>query len=584
MELFKLLGTIAVNNEAAMAALDETTQKADDAGQQTQSAFGKIGTAALTIGKAVVTAGAALGGAWIAAIEGTREYRTHMGMLDAAFQTSGHSATAARQTYSDLNAVLGDSGQATEAAQQLAKVADNEEELATLTHTLTGVYATFGESLPLEGLAEGINHSAKLGEVQGSLADALEWSGITVEDFNKKLESCSTEQERQDLIVKTLNDTYAKAGDQYKQTNADVIAANKAQEKLTNAFAELGRIGEPILTAIKEKVADMVTAAVPHLQNFVNKVKDLKKWIKENENTIDAWVAVIIGATVSIGAFLLVLKWSAIMGAATKAVKATRAAILLFNTALRANPIGLVVSLLAGLVAAFVYLWNNNKGFRDFWISMWAKVRSASGTAVDWIKNKFAALKSALGVVKTTFGNIQKTISDKLNSARDKVKSVIDKIKGFFNTTLKFRGLKMPSIKLTMQKGSGLMAKAADLLGLSGVPKFSVKWNAEGAILRRATIFGRDANGQLQGGGEAGAEAVAPIETLKSYIREAIRADDEAIIRTLIEQNRLLMDFLARIMPQHIALDTGALVGVLTPAIDMQLADRWNHAARGNTR
>lgn len=584
MELFKLLGTIAVNNEAAMAALDETTQKADDAGQQTQSAFGKIGTAALTIGKAVVTAGAALGGAWIAAIEGTREYRTHMGMLDAAFQTSGLSATAARQTYSDLNAVLGDSGQATEAAQQLAKIADNEDELSTLTHTLTGVYATFGESLPLEGLAEGINHSAKLGEVQGSLADALEWSGITVEDFNKKLESCSTEQERQDLIVKTLNDTYAKAGDQYKQTNADVLAANKAQEKLTAAFAELGRIGEPILTAIKEKVADMVTAAVPHLQNFVNKVKDLKKWIKENENTIDAWVAVIIGATVSIGAFLLVLKWSAIMSAATKAVKATRAAILLFNTALRANPIGLVVSLLAGLVAAFVYLWNNNKGFRDFWISMWAKVKSASGTAVDWIKNKFAALKSALGVVKTTFGNIQKTITDKLNSARDKVKSVIDKIKGYFSTTLKFKGLKMPSIKLTMTKGSGLMAKAADLLGLSGVPKFSVKWNAEGAILRRATIFGRDANGQLQGGGEAGAEAVAPIETLKSYIREAIRADDEAIIRTLIEQNRLLMDFLARIMPQHIALDTGALVGVLTPAIDMQLADRWNHAARGNTR
>ena len=584
MELFKLLGTIAVNNEAAMDALDETTQKAESAGQQTQSAFGKIGTAALTIGKAVVTAGAALGGAWIAAIEGTREYRTHMGMLDTAFQTSGLSAQAAKQTYSDLNAVLGDSGQATEAAQQLAKIADNEEELATLTHTLTGVYASFGEALPLEGLAEGINHSAKLGEVQGSLADALEWSGITVEDFNKKLESCSTEQERQDLIVKTLNDTYAKAGDQYKQTNADVLAANKAQEKLTHAFAELGRIGEPILTAIKEKVADMVTAAVPHIQKFITKVKDLKKWIKDNENTIDAWVAVIIGATVSIGAFLLVLKWSAIMSAATKAVKATRAAILLFNAALRANPIGLVVSLLAGLVAAFVYLWNNNKGFRDFWIKMWDKIKSVSGSAVNWVKTKFNALKSALGVVKTTFGNIQKTISDKLTSAQNKVKSVIDKIKGFFNTTLKFKGLKMPSIKLTMQKGSGLMAKAADLLGLSGVPKFSVKWNAEGAILRRATIFGRDANGQLQGGGEAGAEAVAPIETLQAYIREAIRADDEAIIRTLIEQNRLLMDFLARIMPQQIALDTGALVGALTPAIDTQLADRWIHATRGNTR
>ena len=584
MDLFKLLGKIAIENEEAMAALDETSQKAEDTSNKTQNAFGKIGTVAGTIGKAVLGAGIALGGAWVAAIEGTREYRTHLGMLDTAFQMSGLSAGTARQTYSDLNAVLGDSGQATEAAQQLAHLADNEEELSTLTNILTGVYATFGESLPIEGLAEGINHSAKLGEVQGSLADALEWSGITVEDFNKKLESCSTEQERQDLIVKTLNDTYAKAGTQYKETNKDVLAANKAQEKLTHAFSELGRVGEPILTAIKTKVAEMVTAAVPHIQNFVNKVKDLKKWIKDNQNTINTWKAVIVGTTASIVSFVLILKWGAIMSAASKAIKGVTLAVKALNLAMKANIIGLIISLVIGLVAAFVTLWKNNEQFRAFWINLWNKIKSACGTAVGWIKNKFNDLKSALKVVKTTFGNIQKTISDKLNSARDKVKSVIDKIKGFFNTTLKFKGLKMPSIKLTMTKGSGLMAKAADLLGLSGVPKFSVKWNAEGAVLKRPTIFGMDANGQLQGGGEAGTEAVAPIETLQTYIRQAVRAEDEAIIRTLIEQNRLLMDFLARIVPSRVTLDSGALVGTLTPAIDMRLADRWNHAARGNVR
>ena len=225
-----MLGTIAVDNEQANRALDETAAKAEGTGQKTESAFDGIGRAALGVGKFVLSAGAALGGAWVAAIEGTREYRTQLGMLDTAFQQSGLSSEMARQTYSDLNAVLGDSAQATEAAQQLAKVADNEKELSELTNSLTGVYATFGESLPIEGLAEGINHTAKLGEVQGSLADALEWSGITVEDFNERLAACSTEQERQDLIVKTLNDTYAKTGEQYKKTNADVLAANKAQE------------------------------------------------------------------------------------------------------------------------------------------------------------------------------------------------------------------------------------------------------------------------------------------------------------------------------------------------------------------
>lgn len=78
---------------------------------------------------------------------------------------------------------------------------------------MTGVYATFGASLPLEGLAEAINYSSSLGEVQGNLADALEWSGITVDDFNAQLAECSTEEERQDLIMNTLRNTYSKAAE-----------------------------------------------------------------------------------------------------------------------------------------------------------------------------------------------------------------------------------------------------------------------------------------------------------------------------------------------------------------------------------
>lgn len=580
MEIFKLLGKIAIDHEDAMAALDETGQKAEDTSNKTQSAFGKIGTVAGTIGKAVLGAGIALGGAWVAAIEGTREYRTHLGMLDTAFQMSGLSAGAARQTYSELNAVLGDSGQATEAAQHLAKLADNEEELSTLTNILTGVYATFGESLPLEGLAEGINHSAKLGEVQGSLADALEWSGITVEDFNKKLEACSTEQERQDLIVNTLNDTYSKAGKQYKETNKDVLEANKAQEKLTHALAELGRVGEPILTAIKTKVAQMATAAVPHIENFVNKVKDLKKWIKDNQTTINNWKAAIVGTAASVASFVLILKWGAIMSAASTAIKGVTLAVKALNLAMKANIIGLIVSLVIGLVAAFITLWKNNEQFRAFWINLWAKIKSACGIAVDWIKQKFNSFKDMLKSVKNSFGNIKDAIGDKLDEARKKVSSVIDKIKGFFPLKIGkiFSNLKIP--KITVSGGKAPFGIA----GKGSLPSFNVKWNAEGAILKRPTIFGRDANGQLQGGGEAGTEAVAPIETLQTYIRQAVREDDEAIIRTLIEQNRLLMDFLARIMPSSITLDSGALVGTLTPAIDMRLADRWNHAARGNTR
>ena len=572
MEIFRILGQIAVDNTQANRALDETADRAEATSNRTSGAFSKIGAAAVGIGKVVVGAGAVLGTAWVAAIEGSREYRAEMGLLTSAFQASGHSSTEAKNTYSALNAVLGDTEQAVEAAQHIAMIADNEKEMNTLTEIGTGVFATFGQSLPIEGLMEGVLHTSELGEVQGSLADALEWSGITVEDFNGQLEKCTTAEERQDLIMKTLKDTYGAAATQYQETNKDVIEARKAQERLTDAFSELGRVGEPILTAIKNKVAEMVTAAVPHLENLIKKVKDAKKWMKDNKNTVDAWKAAIIAVTVSVGSFLLVLKWGSIMAAATKAVKATRAAILLFNAALRANPIGLVVSLIAGLVSAFVYLWNNNSAFRDFWLSMWAKIRSVCGSAVSWIKGRFGDFKSALGTVRTVFGNIQKTISDKLNSARDSVKKAIDKIKGFFNFKWSLPKLKMPTFSL----------KGKFSLDPPSVPKIGIRWNREGGIFDKPTIFNTRLG--LQGVGEAGSEAIAPLDKLVEYVSVAVRTENEGLANVIIGQNRLLIDTLRRIVPKEVVLDTGAMVGSLTPAIDAELADRLVYAQRGNVR
>lgn len=579
MELFKLLGTIAVDNAQAKEAIDDTANKAEAGSKKTDSSFKKIGESALKIGKSVLTAGAALGGAWIAAIESSREYRTEIGKLDTAFVTNGHSSEAAKKTYQDLQAVLGDTDVSVEAANHLAVMTDNEKDLQTWTDICTGVFATFGDSLPIEGLTEAANETAKVGEVTGPLADALNWAGISEDTFNEKLAKCSTEQERQKLIMETLNGTYSKASDQYKKTNKDVMDANRANEKLTSAFAELGRVGEPILTAIKNKVAEMVTAAVPKLEAFIKKVKDLKKWIQQNKQAIHNWAAVIIGATVSVGAFLLVLKWGAIMSAATKAIKGVRAAILLFNAALRANPIGLVVSLIAGLVAAFLYLWKNNEGFRNFWLKMWEKIKSATSSAVAWIKNKFGDLKSAVSKVKNTFGSIKDAIADKIEGARDAVKNAIDKIKGFFPLSIGkiFSNLKIPKISVSGGKAPFGIA------GKGKLPNFNVKWNAEGGILDKATIFGRVGD-TLLGGGEAGAEAIAPIDTLLDYVRAAVKGENEGVRKTLIEQTQLLIDFLARSMPHGVRLDSGVLVGELTPAIDMQLSDRWNHAQRGNTR
>lgn len=89
----------------------------------------------------------------------------------------------------------------------------------------------------------------------------------------------------------------------------------------------------------------------------------------------------------------------------------------------------------------------------------------------------------------------------------DFVKGVINKIKGFFNFEWK-----LPKIKLPHFKASGEWS-----LVPPKVPKFSVDWYANGGILNSPTIFGMNGD-RAMGGGEAGAEAVLPIELLKTYI------------------------------------------------------------------
>ena len=275
MNVFELFGTIAVNNKGANEALKDTTQKAERAGKQIQEAFKKVGSATVKAGQTIGKAAIAVGTAWAATVETTREYRTAMAKLDTAFTTNGHSAEAATKTYKALQAVLGDTDQAVEAANHLAIMCKNEEELNKWTDICTGVFAQFGDSLPLEGLTEAANETVKVGQVTGSLADALNWAGISEDDFNLKLRACRTEQERQKLILDTLYPKYKAQAEQYKENAESIMKANEANDNLTRAMSKLGEIGEPIMTGMKNWIADMINASVPHLETLITKLTEI---------------------------------------------------------------------------------------------------------------------------------------------------------------------------------------------------------------------------------------------------------------------------------------------------------------------
>jgi hypothetical protein len=236
LEIFRLVGSVFVDTEAADKSLQKTDKDAEKLGQTVVEGVKSIGKFAAGIAATAAAAGAAL----VGIAESTREYRTEQGKLTTAFETAGHSSETARKTYEALNGVLGDSGQSVEAANHLAKLTKNEQDLNTWTKICTGVYATFGDSLPIEGLTEAANETAKVGQVTGPLADALNWAGVSEDAFNESLAKCTTEQERQALITSTLSDLYGEASTAYKETNADVIAANQANEAWTASLAGVG--------------------------------------------------------------------------------------------------------------------------------------------------------------------------------------------------------------------------------------------------------------------------------------------------------------------------------------------------------
>ena len=140
-----------------------------------------------------VAGATALTTAFIALDSATEEYRVAMGKLNTAFDAAGFSAESARKSYRNFYAILGDTDTATEASQLLAKLAENEQDVSTWTRIAAGVSGTFGDSLPIEGLIEAANETAKVGQVTGVLADALNWAGIMEDDFNEKLEACGSE-------------------------------------------------------------------------------------------------------------------------------------------------------------------------------------------------------------------------------------------------------------------------------------------------------------------------------------------------------------------------------------------------------
>ena len=477
--------------------------------------FQKVGDAAKNGLKVAAGAVAGVAAALLAAGESTKEYRQSMAKLSASFEASGKSAEGAKKTYNELYRILGDTDVAVEAAQQISLFAKSEEEAAKWAGLASGVVATFGDALTPETFFEAANETLSLGEATGAYTQMLEQAHLDVEDFNAKLAACNTEAERQALVFDVANGVLGDAGAAYEKNNAALIAQNEAQAKMTDAMSKLGEVTTPIMTMLTELGANILSQLTPYLQEFGEKyLPSIKEalsgvgdmigkvitWIADNWTLISTLAAIITGIAVALSVF------STVMG--------------IVNAIMAASPVTwivlAIVAALAALIAIIIVVIKYWDEIKAATLKVWEAIKNAISTAIgaiknavstgfSWIKDKIInPIKDAFNSVKQTFSNIVTTIGEKLGAARDKVKSIIDKIKGFFKFEWSLPKLKVPKFAITPSGWS-----IGDLLKGS-IPKLSINWNALGGVFEKPTIMAY--GGSLQGLGEAGAEAVVPLE------------------------------------------------------------------------
>lgn len=180
---------------------------------------------------------------------------------------------------------------------------------------------------------------------------------------------------------------------------------------------------------------------------------------------------------------------------------------------------GIIQTVTALIKGDWEGVWN---GIKSIFTSVWDGIKAHVDTVINAVKN---IIKSVLGSIKSTISGIWNGIKTKtsetwdaiksaiekpINKAKEIVKGVIDSIKGFFNFKISWPHIPMPHFAISP---SGW--KIGDLLKGS-IPSLGIDWYAKGGIFDKPTIFATSAG--LKGVGEAGPEAVVPIEKLQQMI------------------------------------------------------------------
>ena len=628
MELFRLFGTILVDNEKANKSISKTESQAKGSSDGMASAFKKVGTAlaaAFSVQK-IIQFGQACIDAYNVQVEAEQKLET---IMKQRFNATDQSIQSVKDYASAIQnvGVVGDEVQLS-GAQQLATFLQTDEALKTLMPAMANLAVQQnGVNVTSENM---VSIGNMVGKVMQGQTSALTRVGITFTEAQEAALKYGTEQERAAVLAQIITDNVGNMNEVMAKTDAGKIQQAK------NAFGDLQEeIGARVIpiqalfyTGLNTVTSFISEYVLPAYDSMKSKLSDLIQTVMESEtaqqvftalkNVVDvlraAWDEIFPHLQVLFGAFgdFLMTAWNGVLKPVFEFVMSILGDLydmfceyfpIIAETV--GNAFDLISQFYYGILKPVLdiiisYVKNT---LLPTWNSVWGTVKTVVGTVfttitsywnnilyplfsgiIDFISNVFAGNWSgAWNSIKNTISNVwdgikQMTsdtwnkvyslIQTPMNNAKNFIKGIIDTIKGFFNFKLSFPHIALPHFSIRPSGWS-----LGDLLKGS-IPSLGISWYkkayTEPYAFDKPTVT--QVGGKMIGVGDGnGKEVVYGHAQLMEDIRQANResSPSDELLMSVLER----MDKIIKSMSRPIVLDGGAIVGYMIDDIDAGLGN-----------
>lgn len=417
----------------------------------------------------------------------------------------------------------------------------------------------------------GTNVSETLKEKTGKTFKELMDSGMSLSDVLKIISDAATENNKSfgDMWSSSeagkagmilLGDSAENFNGVLEQMQNSAGATNTAFEKLDTNSAKIKKTTNELRNDAIDFGTTLMEELAPIIENIAEKISEFTEWfngLSESEKQMIIQIGLIVAA---IGPLLIVLgtvvsSGAKIIGGIPVIAKGLSG---LFGI-IAANP---VLAIITAIVIAVFTLWTTCDEFREGVLEGIDILKTVLTAGYDFCvelgEEKLGRIQDAYekhgggitGILaaswqtwkeiwSTGFDVIDKLTGGKLTGVKNKfwskfeeiknvVKNALDAVKRFFAGDWPTPKIKTPHFQISPPGWT-----ISDLIKGS-IPKLSINWRAKGVILNRPTVVNQSGN-TIDVAGEAGPEAVTPIETLKKYVREEVRANNADLIKALAE-------------------------------------------------